>query len=523
MVHKTKRALYKGGGLRLHKFASNSRKVLDSFKSDDLANDFKDLNLGRDTLPIQRSLCLLWNTDHDVFTFRVSKDLKPYTKRGVLSTINSLYDPLGFASPVIIRGKLLLREGMTSSQKLYWDDPLPDSLRKEWQAWVQSLAHLESLHIERKYGGISFSLAVIQEVHIFCDASKDAIGAVAYLKSQLNNSTEVCFLLGKAKVSPASGITIPRSELCAAVLAVELADIIKEQLVIDSDSFFFYTDSQVVLGYITNITRRFYVYVGNRVSRIRLSSKPTQWRYVPSAVNPADLATCSVDAEDLPSSTWLKGPEFLRIDSDAPKCLPFPMVDPDHDKEVWPEVHCYKTEEVDTYIPRLGSYRFERFSSWKSLVQSIAFLKYISRLHSGHKDSVLPDSPRDPEICQQSEHFLIQTVQGEVYKSEIDAMMGKGSLPKGSSLSTLAPFLDRHGFVRVGGRLGNVKSEEIVDELSRHPIILPKQHHLSSLVVQHFHQKIFHQGRHLTDGAVRAAGFWIVVVNNWFPPRLQNV
>ncbi|KAK3082830.1 hypothetical protein FSP39_006584 [Pinctada imbricata] len=510
LVHRTKDALYEGGGLRLHKFASNNRQVLDSFKSDDLANDFKDLDLGSDALPMQRSLGLLWNTEHDVFTFRVSKDIKPYTKRGVLSTINSVYDPLGFASPVVIRGKLLLRDGMTSSEKLEWDDPLPNSLRNEWQAWVESLKHLEALRIQRKYSHISFSNATTREVHIFCDASKEAIGAVAYLKLRTNDSSDVSFLLGKAKVSPAGGLTIPRSELCAAVLAVELADILKDQLLIDTDSFFFYTDSQVVLGYITNETRRFYVYVGNRVSRIRLSSKPTQWKYVPSDINPADLATRSVDAGDLQSSTWLKGPEFLREDSDVSQPLPFPMIEPDSDKEVRPEVRCFKTEEVDTYIPKLGSHRFESFSSWKSLIHAMSLLKYVARLHSEHRESDLPDNPKDPDFIRETQHFIIQTVQEEVYKSEIDAIKGDSSPPKSSSLSTLSPVLDRHGLLRVGGRLGNVKNEGIIDDLSRHPIILPKQHHISSLIVRHYHQKIFHQGRHLTDGAIRAAGFWIV-------------
>ena len=510
LVHRTKRALQEGGGLRLHKFASNSRKVLDSFESDDLASDFKDLDLGDAPLPMQRSLGLLWNTDDDVFTFQVSRDIKPYTKRGVLSTINSLYDPVGFASPVIIRGKLLLRDGMTSTQKLDWDDPLPDSLRNEWQAWVQSLTHLEDLHIQRKYSSISFSRASTREVHVFCDASKDAIGAVAYLKLGFDDSVDISFLLGKAKVTPAGRLTIPRAELCAAVLAVELADTIKEQLMIDPDSFFFYTDSQVVLGYITNETRRFYVFVGNRVSRIRLSSKPAQWKYVQSNMNPADLATRSVDAKDLQDCTWLKGPKFLKSDSHDSGLRPFPMVDPDSDKEVRPEVRCYKTEEVDVYTPRLGSHRFESFSDWKVLVRSTALLKYVARLHGEYRESDLPDSPKDPDFLRETERFLIQTVQGEVYKTEIEAIRGDGSPPRNSSLLTLAPVLDQHGLLRVGGRLGMVEDGDVVSDLSRHPIILPKHHHISSLIVRHFHQKICHQGRHLTDGAIRAAGFWIV-------------
>lgn len=75
------------------------------------------------------------------------------------------------------------------------------------------------------------------------------------------------------------GHTIPRLELCAAVLATEIADIIRDQLKIHQDNFLFFTDCQVVLGYISNETKRFYIYVANRVGRIRLFSQQSQWHF----------------------------------------------------------------------------------------------------------------------------------------------------------------------------------------------------------------------------------------------------
>lgn len=159
------------------------------------------------------------------------------------------------------------------------------------------------------YTTISFASATLREIHIFCDASKEAIGAVAYLKLSDGKSADVSFVMGKAKVAPSSGHTIPRLELCGAVLAVEMADIIKEHLKVKT--IYYYTDSQVVLGYINNTSRRFYVYVCNRISRIRASSDPKQWHYVSSEMNPADLATRSVPAKCLQSISWFRGPTFL--------------------------------------------------------------------------------------------------------------------------------------------------------------------------------------------------------------------
>ena len=77
---------------------------------EDHAKDIKDFDLGGETIPTQRSLGLIWEVAADTFTFQASVSDKPFTRRGVLSTINSLFDPLGFVAPVTIQGKFLLRE-----------------------------------------------------------------------------------------------------------------------------------------------------------------------------------------------------------------------------------------------------------------------------------------------------------------------------------------------------------------------------------------------------------------------------
>ena len=84
---RTKQTLNENGRLRLHKVASNSRTVLQAFTTEDLAKNLKDLDFLSTDLPMQRSLGLSWDTETDEFTFRVSSDLKQYTRRGVLSTI----------------------------------------------------------------------------------------------------------------------------------------------------------------------------------------------------------------------------------------------------------------------------------------------------------------------------------------------------------------------------------------------------------------------------------------------------
>jgi hypothetical protein len=89
---------------------------------------------------------------------------------------------------------------------------------------------------------------------------------------------------------------------------VEVAQFALEQLDLEIDNVKFYTDSKVVLGYISNEIRRFFVYVGNRVERIRKFSTPKQWNYVPTDCNPADSATRTLQAHEIHSSKWLLGP-----------------------------------------------------------------------------------------------------------------------------------------------------------------------------------------------------------------------
>ena len=127
---------------------------------------------------------------------------------------------------------------------------------------------------------------------------------------QSDGQAHVSFMFGKAKLAPTHATTIPRLELCAAVLAVEITQVVVNGRAIEPDSITYYSDSRVVLGYIANETRRFYVYVSNRVERIRRYSSPDQWQYVSTHQNPADVATRPVKVCNLESLTWLSGPRF---------------------------------------------------------------------------------------------------------------------------------------------------------------------------------------------------------------------
>ena len=334
--------------LRLHKIASNDANVTQAFPSEDRASELCNLHLNNDTKPIQRSFGVHWDLETDTFTFKVSGGNKPFTRRRVLSVINSFVDPLGIVSPVVIKGKMLLRTMSAHLKNRQFgdsDEPLPEEHNPAWMEWCQSLSSLQHLKILIHPNTTCRDKSI--ELHVFCDASIHGIAAVCYLKStQPDGKVHVSFVFGKAKLAPSHATTIPRLELCAAVLAIEITEFIMEEQAIKPHSITYYSDSKVVLGYIANETRRFYVCVGNRVERIRKSSSPEEWRYVPMHLNPADCATRSVKANELDNSMWLSGPNFLRdqdphYDASEGYVVPESFTD---DPEVRPEIKTLATK-----------------------------------------------------------------------------------------------------------------------------------------------------------------------------------
>lgn len=507
--------------LKLHKIASNSVKVMKAFPKEDLAKGLKDLDLGADFPPIQRSLGISWDIATDTFTFQVSATEKPYTRRGVLSTINSLFDPLGFAAPVSIRGRAMLRE--LTMEACGWDDPLPEKRLKGWSEWKDSLKDLEDVRLPRTYTSISLSGATNTELCVFCDASTLAIAAVAYLKvTNTEGKSEVGFVFGKAKLAPQPEATIPRLELCAAVLAVEIADVITEEIDIQFHSVKFFTDSKVVLGYIRNETRRFYVYVSNRVQRIRKSTQPQQWNYVPTDANPADHGSRSVPASTLMFSTWLKGPDFLLkpAKNEVEHEASFDLVDPDSDIELRPLVTSCVTHVSE---PPLNPRLFESFSSWRALTRTIARLIHIAnsfRQKNG-KNSCQGWHTCNrlcPEDLVKAKGVIIRNLQCEAFPEVFKCIKEGKGIPKQSCLRKLSPYLDDAGLLRVGGRLSraDLESEE------RNPLIIPRHHHLTTLLIRYHHQQVQHQGRHFTEGAVRSAGLWVVGGKQCISAMIRN-
>ncbi|XP_071944711.1 uncharacterized protein [Antedon mediterranea] len=145
LIQKSK-AMLAESNLHLHKIASNSEQVMAALDEADKAKDLQNINLKSEIPPCQRSLGVSWDLETDSFNFKISAQKNDeYTRRGVLSVVNSLFDPLGLVSLITLQGKILVRK--LSSGTVDWDAPLNPEYKEEWDSWKQSLVHMENLKI----------------------------------------------------------------------------------------------------------------------------------------------------------------------------------------------------------------------------------------------------------------------------------------------------------------------------------------------------------------------------------------
>ena len=139
------RDILQRGGFRLTKWVSNSPKVVASIPEIDRAGSVKDLCPEQPTL--EGALVVQWNVRLDQFGFKIEIKVKPPTRRGVLSVVSSVYDPLGFAAPFVLLAKMLMQD--LCRENFSWDDVLQGDYLKRWESWLEQLMKIEKLYIPR--------------------------------------------------------------------------------------------------------------------------------------------------------------------------------------------------------------------------------------------------------------------------------------------------------------------------------------------------------------------------------------
>ena len=206
---------------------------------------------------------------------RVSLRQSNTSQRMLASNIARVYDILGWYSPTIIKVKILLQQLWVA--KITWDDLVPSAVQSAWERWSKELPTLGQRIMPRCYFPTSIDTPSIQ-LHGFCDASELAYGGVTYLRAlDSNDSIRVALVMAKTKVAPLKNLSMPRLELCGAVIVARLLNYCRKVFEIPISNTYAWTDSTVVLSWVRGNPRRFKPFVGNRVAEIMDLIPPEQW------------------------------------------------------------------------------------------------------------------------------------------------------------------------------------------------------------------------------------------------------
>ena len=485
------------GGFQLTKWRSNEHEVVEDTLASSLADPDGVLCLGAPTAAAEKALGVVWDEKEDTLGFRLRETSEPLTKRGVLSQAASVFDPLGMAAPFTVQARIMMQRLWT--RQLSWDDPLPEPELSQWLNWLHESNSLRNIKVSRCVRPREDVKS--QELHVFCDASEAAFGAVIYMRSTTNSNVHHCrFLIAKNRVAPLKKLSIVRLELQAALLGARLTSTVLTELSRKPDAVFYWSDSSVVLQYLSNESRRFHTFVANRVAEVKELTAGGTWRHVPGKLNPADDCSRGLDAcELMAESRWLSGPAFLcRNQEDWPvQVIPAPLTD--EVAEVKPAILVSAVGETCEPLPDPA-----KFSCWLRCRRVAAWTRRF--VHNAAAD--VDKRRRGPLTSQElkdAEIGILKQTQKNSYPEEMRRLTLGYELPTKSSLLPLSPYCDENGLLRVGGRLGNAP----VVEDARHPVILPRHGEVTRLVILQEHIKSGHAGVEHTLNELRQK-YWVV-------------
>ncbi|XP_070074086.1 uncharacterized protein [Drosophila takahashii] len=487
-------AALSSAGFPLRKWTSNHMSILRNIPAEHLLHsEFLDI----DTESTAKTLGIRWRAKSDEFYFVPPEIVAEpsFTKREVLSQIARLFDPAGWLATFIIRSKMFMQEIWL--QDLSWDDKLPSEMSQRWQAFLHEYSDLNQIRVPR---WVCFQPEIKVAYHGFCDASQKAYGAAIYVRVEVGQKILSNLLTSKTRVAPVKTVSLPRLELCGAVLLAEMVTAILPNMPTPSSDIRCWTDSTIVLAWLLKPACNWTTFVANRVAKITQAVPVDCWAHVRSELNSADLASRGVSLLELADSQlWWHGPEWLQ----GPQEL-WPA-----QSDVQPNTEL-EQRAVKVHFSQVPSDEFlERFSKLDKALRVLAYVRrFLSRCRKGAISST--SRPTREEI-REAEQTLISIAQRRAYGQELKHLAEKKPLPGASLILNLFPFTDQLGLLRACGR---VTASRALQYDERHPIILPYGCRLSRLLVQFTHQITLHGGSQLIVRLIRSK-YWI--------PKLKNL
>ena len=249
--------------------------------------------------------------------------------------------------------------------------------------------------------------------------------------------------------------------------------------------YIFWSNAMIILSSFQHQPCHLEIFVANYIRTIQELSDVHQWRYVPSTENPADLISRGLDASALlRSDLWINGPDFLKSNDYPQGPIPAEVKGKDYDSELKKLndklcMNITKNYFIDDLLHLTNNF-----------TKLTRIISYIYRFYKNCRSREKTIGPIISKELEEAELTLVKLVQREEFSKDIKCLQGKGEVPPESKLKNLYPFLDDNGVLRVGGRLSNSQLEFN----RKFPAILPKNHHLTSLIGETYHRKYLHIG-----------------------------
>ena len=490
------KSLFRTASMNLWEWASNSQQFMEFIPPADKAANSE-----------QKILGIKWNLSNDTLSVPGSSADKIEnisTKREVLQMTASIFDPLGFFAPIVLKAKLFLKK--LWNERLDWDDKLSDEYLKEWTEISKQLGNIPLYNLSRFIGVTGeMSSAVEYKLVCFCDASGVAYATTIYLHQSSDGNCRSDLIFSKTRLAP-SETTIPRLELLAVLIGVRALKFVGRELHLTISSFVLFTDSTCVLHWLKT-SKPLSVFVTNRVKEIK-SLPGVTFAHVPTSDNPADMATRGMSPEELLSSIWWKGPVWL---TNPVQQWPDSEHIDEHTHEFESEVRGSKTfyeaklvcgealpGEFSEIRPNLSDIDERRYGSLFKLFRVTAWVfRFISKLK---KERNLTGPITTPEI-QKTKVLWELYIQQKHYTDTVQKVkQGK----KSNLQNQLNLKSDESGLLRCHGRFENAE----LTQAAKHPKLLPKDDYFTRLVVEDAHSRVLHSGVSQTLARVRKE-YWI--------------
>lgn len=466
--------ILKSGGFNLRKFESNHSSLRDL----SCVAESKSFNEHNDTVKV---LGIQWNPTTDTFTFHTSLPFREnHTKRSVLSEASRIFDPYGWLSPVLIKSKMLMQE--LWRQNLDWDDKLFDVILNKWLTLRREIENCTSITINRWFG-CTFDVNEEIQIHGFSDASEKAYSAVVYFRVISKNGIKCRLICSKTKVSPIKPVTLPRLELLGAELLSSHVQAVLSQFTVNPSKVVLWTDSKIVLDWLSSEPRRWATFVANRVGKITSVFGRSQWRHIPSELNPADCASRGISLTELQNhELWWTGPSFLEQPEDYwPKKVDTIISNALEERKMKVTSHA---AQLNPHENTTINYIINKFSSYNKILR---ILSYMLRIISPDKPKLLNLNVED---INHAEEILCREVQKQDFPEDYTSLSTCKSLTGKSKLIQLNPFLDNSKVMRVGGRI----SHSLASYTTKHPIILSGKSLLCQRISWQLHLDNCHPG-----------------------------